>query len=301
MTGAEIRAHALLRCYPRAWRDRYGDEFAALLADDLAERPRSLRRDLDVLRCGVTARRAAGRPSIALAASLVFVAAATSIWTQLARGTVNTRPDSGAVTLGLVTLSLFGVAIVVAVAAGTAELLAAAVRTIRAGGVHRLLRPAAMTVAGAAALVTGAIDVGSHAQVAASHPGLIAGAARWTSAATESISTYWIHPDRLLALPTSELAWMLASPVAAIACCRGLLGLVARTDLVHTIHHTGRRLAAAAMLPALVTAATWVLGSQHDPNASLRAGSIDLALVAAMTVAVLTIEAATSRPRRSLA
>jgi len=33
VTAAERRAQRLLRSYPRGWRDRYGDEFVALLSD----------------------------------------------------------------------------------------------------------------------------------------------------------------------------------------------------------------------------------------------------------------------------
>ncbi len=38
----------VLRCYPRSWRERYGEEFAALL-DDLAAEPRALGRLVSVL------------------------------------------------------------------------------------------------------------------------------------------------------------------------------------------------------------------------------------------------------------
>jgi hypothetical protein len=42
----------LLRLYPRAWRDRYGDEFVVLMADE-GNRPRVL---LDVVRAGINER-----------------------------------------------------------------------------------------------------------------------------------------------------------------------------------------------------------------------------------------------------
>lgn len=282
----------LLRCYPRAWRDRYGEEFAALLADDIAERPRCLRRDLDVIRCGLAARLAT--PATALAALLVFVAAATSIWTQLARGTLGARPDTTAVTIGLVTLSVCGLAVAATALTGTALLLAATVRTVRRGCGRRLVRPAVTALAGAGTLAAGAVHISAHAHAAVP-------VVRWTWAATETISTYWVHPGRLLGLPLSELAWMVASPVAAAACWRGLAGLARHTGLTGMWQRAARPLIAAVLTPALVSAATWVVGSQHDPNASLRAGSLDLALIAAMTAAVLTIDAASRRARRSLA
>jgi hypothetical protein len=54
-TGAERRARRLLRWYPKAWRDRYGEEFTQLLVDDIRERPRSWHRTLDVARSGLAA------------------------------------------------------------------------------------------------------------------------------------------------------------------------------------------------------------------------------------------------------
>jgi hypothetical protein len=90
-----------VRCYPAAWRARYGEEFAQLLVDDMYERPRSLTRTVDVLRTGMQARLAGAglsgqaRDSLtrmrarltplwcALAASSV---AALAMWSQLATG-----------------------------------------------------------------------------------------------------------------------------------------------------------------------------------------------------------------------
>ena len=53
---ARERAARLLRWYPRAWRKRYGEEFAELLAADIEERPRSAGRTLDIARGGIVAR-----------------------------------------------------------------------------------------------------------------------------------------------------------------------------------------------------------------------------------------------------
>jgi hypothetical protein len=50
------RAQRLLHWYPGSWRRRFGDEFAALMEDELAERPHNSRRTLDVIRTGLTAR-----------------------------------------------------------------------------------------------------------------------------------------------------------------------------------------------------------------------------------------------------
>lgn len=53
------RASRLLRWYPKAWRSRYGEEFADLLIADVGERPRSWTRTVDVARGGIVARFAA--------------------------------------------------------------------------------------------------------------------------------------------------------------------------------------------------------------------------------------------------
>jgi hypothetical protein len=60
------RAARLLRWYPAPWRERYGAEFTELLICDIEERPRSVRRAVDVARGGLVARLAqaglGGRP-----------------------------------------------------------------------------------------------------------------------------------------------------------------------------------------------------------------------------------------------
>ena len=50
------RARRLLRWYPPAWRDRYGDEFAALLDDTIGEGTPSMRLRFDVMRSGTAVR-----------------------------------------------------------------------------------------------------------------------------------------------------------------------------------------------------------------------------------------------------
>ena len=50
------RVHRLLRWYPASWRARYGEEFAELLVAEMAERPRSWRRNADVIKSGLVAR-----------------------------------------------------------------------------------------------------------------------------------------------------------------------------------------------------------------------------------------------------
>jgi hypothetical protein len=94
--AAERRARRLLRWYPNAWRLRYGEEFTQLLIADIVERPRSLRRTLDVAGRGLAARVAPRRAvaGLVLVATLVVcswiigtLVAAPSNPTQVACGT----------------------------------------------------------------------------------------------------------------------------------------------------------------------------------------------------------------------
>ena len=55
-TPAERHAARLLRWYPRPWRERYGEEFAALLMEEWAVRPRSPGRSANVMASGLVAR-----------------------------------------------------------------------------------------------------------------------------------------------------------------------------------------------------------------------------------------------------
>jgi hypothetical protein len=50
------RARRLACWYPKAWRDRYGDEFEAMLAEQLKTQPHSSRRTFDIVTAGLRAR-----------------------------------------------------------------------------------------------------------------------------------------------------------------------------------------------------------------------------------------------------
>jgi hypothetical protein len=113
--AARLRAARLVRWYPKRWRERYGEEFTELLISDIAERPYSLARTVDVARGGLLARLAgvglagcapAGRPGDAgelaaargrhVAASLATLGATSAVflivgaaqWSQLLIGWV---------------------------------------------------------------------------------------------------------------------------------------------------------------------------------------------------------------------
>jgi hypothetical protein len=105
------------------------------------------------------------------------------------------------------------------------------------------------------------------------HLGLLAKITRVTWALTDAVSTYWLHPQRLLALPASELTWMAVSPIAGLT----LLYSAARLVQLCGLRPRWPRLsllAGISSLPCLVTGATWVIASQHAVRASYRAGTL---------------------------
>ena len=119
MTGRlgdpQRRARRLLRLYPRAWRDRFGDEFEQLLIADISERPRAPSRTLDVLWSGSLARLAetgltsdvldparqlrAGVAAIGCALCL-FLCFGVGIWSQLTIDWQWSAPPTGSTRTG---------------------------------------------------------------------------------------------------------------------------------------------------------------------------------------------------------
>ena len=296
MTPPEKHVQRLLRWYPRVWRERYGEEFTALLAEDLADVPRSLRRDLDVMRAGLCARLAAcglargpvrshsSATAVVAVAAVGFVASALSIWTQLADGRLTATPGTSAATVSLVGLTGWLCGLLIVAAALGAKLAVDVVRTVRAGGAGPVPRPLLSLVICAGVLAAGVGLMGSRwpGLRAAHHDGLLAHAALIGWAATDSISTFWLHPSRLLTLPVGELTWMVLCPVAIVGCASSVVRLVRVTRRSSPRPSRLSSVAGIAAVPGLVAAAAWVLSSQHAVNANYRAGTLDLVLIAGM-------------------
>ena len=114
------RAGRLLRVYPRAWRNRYGEDFEQLLIADINECPRSGSRTPDVLRSGSLARLAqAGLASDALeparqlragvvaigCALCLFLAFGVGIWSQLTVDWQWSAPSAGSTRTGMLMMS----------------------------------------------------------------------------------------------------------------------------------------------------------------------------------------------------
>ena len=188
------RAAALLRWYPAAWRARYGDEFAELLAADLAERPRGWRRTANIVRCGLSARLAdagltarALDPAAQVRASLAtvscalaaFLALGLAMLAQLAIGWQWASPRGAATRAG--TVLMCG-------AAGAVVMLSVIAAVPFAGrAMAGLIRrrqpawPAGLLVAGGLFLVAGAHHFQNHwpgTGGMAGHRGLVPGNSR---------------------------------------------------------------------------------------------------------------------------
>ncbi|HEX4430724.1 MAG TPA: hypothetical protein VHZ96_15750 [Frankiaceae bacterium] len=278
------------------WRERYGEELAALLLDDFADRQRSLRRDLDVVRAGLGARLVAGglargpvrspaaARAITTAALVGFVASALSIWAQLADGWLTSPRDSVSAPVSFVALTI-GLGGLLALSVALLLRLAVAVgRAFRSSGATLLARPLLVLVAGVAGLTVGLRLTSPYWPGArlAHHDGMLAPVARIGWAATETISTFWLHPTRLLTLPTGELAWMVACPVAVTGLVWSLVRLARVSDLRPArLPHVDAATRAAVLL-CLIAASAWVVGSQHAADANYRAGTLDLVLIAVM-------------------
>jgi hypothetical protein len=319
VTTAETRAERLVRWYPAAWRERYGEEFAAMLADDIAERPRSVRRTANVAVSGLTARLsvvglAAGPirdPQLTLittgVAIALFAALATSLWAQLAAGGHLTSLDSPAARCGSVvlTVSLAGLAVLALLALlPVVGVVGRAVWRRQARGVAV---PSLAIACGTTALGMGGHHMATHwTALAGSGTGtthIPNGAASFAWAETFGISTFWAHPSMLLALPATRIAWLIGSPLLLIAVVVAFAVLLRRVDLpapVVRLHGQLARLAVWCTWPMLCVATWWVLASQHDANIHLRAGTLDLAMVGVMTIALAAAAGASDRlPRQA--
>jgi hypothetical protein len=308
------RARLLLRCYPRWWRDRYGDEFAELLTDDMAERPHSWRRVADVVRAALAARAAGSglvgcalpRPrragaclsslAVAVMGTLVLTAA---LWSQLAT-TARWSTPRPAVAGAATVIGWCAVALVAATAAAAVPLLGAARAQWRRAA---LRRPALVALAGGAVLVAWAHHFANGWPGTGGHGGPgPGGVAAFAWAATLWVTSYWAHPGALAAFPATEVAWMAASPLALAALVGGSAAGLRRLELSPRVLAWEARLARAlcVVLAALVGAcAVWVAGrGSIDGNSPV--GAIDVAAALLLLLALAVALRATGRVARTL-
>ena len=246
------RAERLLRWYPKSWRARYGDEFAALLISDLSERPRSWPRTADVVRSAMVARlTGAGltrhrlEPTEQVRASLaclgctvaVFVAFGAALWAQLTVGWQWAAPAAVGTAAAMVVMS--SVMFVFAALGLLAAVPVAASVLVHIGRrqTRGLVRPTALFLGAAALLIVGSRHFGNgwpgtggHHWV---HQGLVpGGVAAFLWASSLSISSYWAHPGALLGFPAPEVAWMVVSPLALVGMVVGATKILRRVELL---------------------------------------------------------------------
>jgi len=315
------RTECLLRWYPRDWRSRYGDEFAELLIAEMRERPRSWRRNADVVWSGLIARLTnagltahAIEPADQVRASLasvgcalgVYLAFGVAMWSQLTIGWRWSEPDTGATYAAMLLMSaamlLFGIlALLAAIPVGYRVLANVAHRRS-----HGLLRPSLLFVAGAAVLIGGGRHFGNGWPGTGGHAwaqqGLVpGGVAAFTWASTLSITSYWAHPGALLVFPNAELVWMAVSPVAMVCLVVGATKSFRRADLSPRVLRFEACLAgvaAFAMIAFFVGSCSWVIDGASGPNNLFHTGAIDVAALVLMGLALAVASRALDRARR---
>ncbi|HEY6312287.1 MAG TPA: hypothetical protein VIY52_15985 [Streptosporangiaceae bacterium] len=305
---AAERAARLLRWYPKAWRSRYGEEFAELLIADIGERPRSRTRTLDVLRGGIVARftaaglcgytlQAGDQVRVSLVAfgccAAVFLGFGAAMWSQLTIGWQWSAPDTTATTVAMVLMSAAMLAFLVLALAAAAPALWSVGSCVVRGRRRGLLGPAVLVVACAVIMFVGGRHFGNGWPGTGGHPwarqGLVpGGVAAFSWASTLSVSAYWAHPLALARFPIAELAWMAMSPLALAGLVGGAAALVRRTELSPRVLDVETRLGYAAcgvMAVFLAGCCAWIIDGGAGPRNLFHAGAIDVAGAVVMTIA----------------
>jgi hypothetical protein len=321
--GAARRARRLLRWYPRAWRNRYGEEFTELLISDIAEQPRSWRRTLDVARSGLGARLGSGglvhgleardRASTHLAALVRagagFLLLGLAVWSQLAIGWQWSRPSAPVTTAAIVAMSYLLALFAALVLLAAIPLFWALAACLVAGRARGLVLPLVLLVVAAGIVILGARHFALGWPGTGGHPWaqqhLLPGrVAAFAWAATLSITSYWAHPGALLAFPSGELAWMAASPVALAGAIAGGARIVRRLELsprALRFEVALARVGLAAMIAFLVAACCWIAAGDPGPRNLFHIGAIDLVGVSVMAGALLFARRAGRDARDALA
>jgi hypothetical protein len=315
--SARHRAERQLRWYPKEWRARYGEEFTELLVEELEERPRAIRRTVDLARSGLTARLASaglgghpleaegsGRRSLAtLAAALsIFSVLAVALWAQLTIGWQWAPPATRATSIAMIVMSLGIIAVGALCLLAIAPVAWLALRSIAHRWRH-LLGPIGLVIGAIAVLAVGTHHFANGWPGTRGHPwtdqGIVpGGVAAYAWASTLFVSSYWLHPAALAHFPDAEVAWMLVSPVAVGALIVGASRIVRRVDLSQRVIRYERRLgllAAVTTAMYLTGAALWIVDGGPGPRNLFRIGSIDIVELAALALLVLVAGRAACR------
>jgi hypothetical protein len=296
--AARHRAAQLLLWYPRPWRERYGAEFTELLVSDMAERPGSLGRTLDVAKGGLLARLAgagltsagltmhSGDPAAARgrqvaaslgslgAASAVFLIVGAAQWSQLLIGWVwaaRRQPGTTAPLLAADRNATLGIsaAVIALLALGVLAALPVLVTvaaSLAAPGFAaqraRLAIPTVTLIGALTGLVIGGRSLENNwVGTGGLHSPVPGGLAAFIWAVTLFVSAYWAHPGALTTFPGAELAWMQLSPLLLAVAVASAVILVRRAGLSPRLARFEARLGlacCAVMTAFLALCAAWL-------------------------------------------
>jgi hypothetical protein len=255
--------------------------------------------------------RAATRGGLATiaGAAAAFVAVGTVLSSQLAIGIQWSVPDNRGVTLALALMSGALTACAVLALLAVVPVAWTAISAAAHGAGRELRRPAALILAGALILVVGGRHFGNGWPGTGGHwwaaHGLVpSGVAAFGWATTMSITSYWAHPTVLATFPLAELVWMVLSPAAAACLITGAAQLLRRIELSPRAFRYETWLAGVAgagMTVFLGGALCWLAAAGEGPQRLLRAGTIDVAGLAVLAIALAAAALATVRARAVLA
>lgn len=320
VTPAERHAGRLLRWYPRAWRERYGEEFAELLMEEWSERPRCARRTANVMASGLVARLsdagmsgglldgpAQARASLAaLIGSLAaFLALGVSMWAQLTIGWQWSAPDAPT---AIAVVAMTGAVVVLAALAvsAAAPVIWTVLGAYRRRQAQGLGRPLLLIALGLGIVVVGSRHFGNGWPGTGGHPwahqGLVpGGVAAFSWASTLSVTSYWAHPDALSTFPLTEVAWMIASPLAMATVAVGCAKTVRRAHLSAGVLRAELvlgQVAIATMVLFVFAAGLWMLSGGPGPEGLFTTGAIDRFALIAMVACLLVAIQSLGRARR---
>lgn len=307
---AARRAERLVRWYPGAWRERYGEEFTQLLVDDMSERPRSVGRTADVLRSGLLARLTnmglAGvshKPAAQMRSSLAalglvlsaFLAVGISMWSQLTIGWQWSSPASRATSTAMIVMSYAALVLVGLALLAAAPLIWLVVRSVVRGEARWLLKPVLLAVSGTAVFAVGCNHFAHGWPGTGGHPwadrGLVPPrVASFAWAATLWVTSYWVHPGALSLFPAAEIVWMVVSPLALLAVLVGAGRIVRRLPLAAGVLRYEVLIGCGAVLVMtafLAGACSWVLSGGPAPRELFHVGVIDAVGLAVMACTLL--------------
>jgi hypothetical protein len=285
------RALRLLRWYPPAWRDRYGEEFVDLMEQELADTPRSVKRTANVVVKGLIARLGdvgLVRPALEVAKpegvsvatgfvlAALFAPLALHYWSDaMIRWNQNPRWTSSipisiltaCATVLMATVLLLAIGILVA-------LLAAAGRSIGRGERSRIIGPLAVILGSGSILGLTAYlsltNLVSRGGFQWTHPGnAIKQLAGIALSATDNSSWMWNSPLRRFAAAPGLLA--AALPMVLVAFALAVAALARRVHYSPTSAVRGRliaKLLASSMALFMVDYLAWILagGPDHAPG-----------------------------------